>query len=151
MPTHMKKKWILEIITALLIFLFLYASFSKYANFQAYRRSMHNQPFLGWFAEFLIWIIPPAEIITVIALAKERTRLWGIYIFLMLMTMFTVYIAAVLMHLFGDIPCSCGGIIQRLTWGQHLAFNIFFMLLGIIALKIQYQLIKQEKLSSKIT
>ena len=25
------------------------------------------------------------------------------------------------------LPCSCGGVIQHLTWGQHIVFNGFFI------------------------
>lgn len=29
-----------------------------------------------------------------------------------------------------ELPCSCGGIIQRLSWKGHLAFNTLFTILA---------------------
>jgi hypothetical protein len=41
------------------------------------------------------------------------------------MVMFTTYIIAITQ--FSDyIPCSCGGILQKMNWNQHLVFNIVF-------------------------
>jgi hypothetical protein len=37
-----------------------------------------------------------------------------------------------------DLPCSCGGVIQQMTWQQHILFNVVFIILsriGIIASK----------------
>jgi putative oxidoreductase len=43
------------------------------------------------------------------------------------MLLFTVYTFLVLINVFGRRPCACGGVIENLTWGQHLVFNLFFV------------------------
>jgi hypothetical protein len=35
------------------------------------------------------------------------------------------------------LPCSCGGVIKKLTWPQHLAFNIFFLLIAMTGIILQ--------------
>jgi putative oxidoreductase len=60
------------------------------------------------------------------------------YASLFLMSAFTIYTVAILFHAFRYIPCSCGGVIRKLTWPQHLFFNLFFVgisILGIILKK----------------
>ncbi|RKR80557.1 methylamine utilization protein MauE [Mucilaginibacter gracilis] len=126
----MKKDIIIVCITALLVALFLYASFSKYFDYAYFQRSMYNQIFPHWMATCLIYTIPPVEIIIAIGLMQERTRLIALYAFFILMALFSIYIAAGLLHVFSKVPCSCGGIIKSFDYGEHLIFNIFFVALS---------------------
>lgn len=50
-----------------------------------------------------------------------------------LMVAFTSYIIYIIMFN-AQLPCTCGGMLEMLSWPQHLAFNITFILLGIIAI-----------------
>jgi hypothetical protein len=43
----------------------------------------------------------------------------------------------IILHAFSYIPCSCGGIIKRLTWRQHLVLNLFFVGLAIAGIILQ--------------
>jgi putative oxidoreductase len=69
-----------------------------------------------------------------VALMFERTRLAGFYASLALMIVFTIYTGIILLHFFRYIPCSCGGVIKKLTWKQHLVFNLFFVVLSILGI-----------------
>lgn len=40
------------------------------------------------------------------------------------------------------VPCHCGGAISRLTWVQHIWFNIMFILMAQIAI---YLTVKKKK------
>ncbi|HEY8898294.1 MAG TPA: MauE/DoxX family redox-associated membrane protein [Niastella sp.] len=134
----MKRKIIIEIISSLLILLFLYASVSKWLAFKVFIGEMNNQPFPNWMTPWLVWSIPIVEVLIVIGLIFERTRLFAFYASLFLMGAFTIYTVTILLHAFRYIPCSCGGVIRKLTWPQHLVFNLFFVgisLLGIILKK----------------
>ena len=133
----MKNRAILESIVILLVMMFLYASFGKYFDFAAFQRAMHNQPFPSWFSSFLIIIIPPMEMITCILLVMKRTRGKGLLAATILMTVFTLYIGAIFLHLFPRVPCSCGGIIRLLGWRGHLLFNLFFLGIAFTGLIIQ--------------
>jgi len=134
----MKRKIIIEIISSLLILLFLYASLSKWLAFKVFIGEMNNQPFPNWMTPWLVWSIPIIEIGIVAGLILEKTRLFAFYASLFLMLAFTIYTMAILLHSFKYIPCSCGGVIRKLTWPQHLVFNLFFVgisLVGIILKK----------------
>jgi putative oxidoreductase len=132
-----KKQVIIECISAFLILLFLYAGLSKFMDFKTFIGEMRNQPLPASWAPFLVWFIPCSEILLSILLLFERTRLLGLYGSLLLMGLFTIYASAILLHFFPRVPCSCGGIIKRLTWGQHLALNLFFVAISLCGVLLQ--------------
>ena len=121
---------LIEIISALLIFLFLYAAVSKLLDYQKFRVQLSQSPLLTAFAAWVSWIIPSLEIIISIMLAVRKFRLFGLYASFSLMVMFTAYIIAITK--FSDyVPCSCGGVLQNMSWNQHLIFNVGFVLLAL--------------------
>jgi putative oxidoreductase len=130
----MRRKIIIEIISSLLILLFLYASVSKWLAFKSFVGDMNNQPFPNWMTPWLVWGIPSIEVLIVLLLIFDRTRLSGLYASLALMLAFTIYTAAVLLHSFKYVPCSCGGVIRKLTWPQHLVFNLFFVVISVVGI-----------------
>lgn len=132
-----RRQILLEIIVSLLVLLFLYASFSKLLDFRTFIKEMNNQPLPNSWTPFLVWFIPCSEITLSLALIFERTRLSGFYGSLFLMGLFSGYTIIILLHAFSYIPCSCGGIIKRLTWRQHLVLNLFFTGLSIVGIILQ--------------
>ena len=130
----MKRKIIIEIISSLLILLFLYASVSKWLAFKTFIGDMNNQPFPNWMTPYLVIIIPVAEVLIAVALIFEKTRVPALYASFVLMMAFTIYTVTVLLHAFKYIPCSCGGVIKKLTWPQHLFFNLFFVALSLLGI-----------------
>jgi hypothetical protein len=134
----MKRKIIIEIISSLLILLFLYASVSRWLDFRLFIGEINNQPLPNWMTPYLVWSIPFIEVFIALALIFEKSRLPALYASVVLMLVFTIYSVAILLHAFKYIPCSCGGVIRKLTWPQHLVFNLFFVgisLAGIILKK----------------
>jgi hypothetical protein len=129
-----KRQVFLETISALLIMLFLYASVSKFLDFKTFIGEMNNQPLPNSWTPFLVWAIPLSEIAIATALIFERTRLAGLYTSLVFMIIFTLYAGAILLHFFSYVPCSCGGVISKLNWRQHLVFNLFFVALSVIGI-----------------
>ena len=54
---------------------------------------------------------------------------------LILVTAFTSYI--ICMKAFVEkLPCSCGGVIAKLSWNQHLLLNLGFVLLALGAIAL---------------
>jgi hypothetical protein len=117
--------------------LFLYASVSKFLDFQRFIGEMNNQPFPNSWTPFLVLTVPSFEIAISLALIFERTRMVGLIASLVLMTLFTIYTAVILLHFFDYVPCSCGGVIRKLSWPQHLVFNLFFVALSVIGIILQ--------------
>jgi len=122
----MRRKIIIEIISSLLILLFVYASLSKWLDFRLFIGEINNQPLPNWMTPWIVWSIPSIELLIALLLMFEKTRMIALYASLVFMLVFTFYSIAILLHAFKYIPCSCGGIIRKLTWPQHLVFNLFF-------------------------
>ncbi|MGJ1327422.1 MauE/DoxX family redox-associated membrane protein [Sphingobacterium multivorum] len=138
------KKVILEIIIALLIVMFLHTGISKFLDFQGFIHDLDNQPFPDRFTPYLAWSLPTIEIIIVILLFIDRTRLVGLYGSLILMTMFTIYTGLVLMNFFDRVPCSCGGVVSYLSWPQHLFFNLFFVVITFIGILYKDEIVNRK-------
>jgi len=133
-----------EVIVGLVIVLFVYTAVSKLANFDLFRRQMLLQVFPLWLSAILVWVVPFAELIAAIMLLFSNTMLKGLYLSGLLMTVFTGYIALVLLHVFEKVPCSCGGILQNMGWATHLVFNAAFLILIIVAI-----ILKERRFSDK--
>jgi hypothetical protein len=129
-----KKQVTLECVCALLILLFLYASVSKFLDFKTFIGQMNNQPLPNSWTPFLVWAIPLLEIAISITLLFEYTRLLGLYASLVLLIIFTVYTGIIMLHFFAYVPCSCGGVIRKLTWGQHLILDLFYLFISVLGI-----------------
>ncbi len=143
-----RKQVFLESISSLLILLFLYASISKFLDFSRFIDEMNNQPLPHFLKPFLIRGLPGLEILISITLIFECSRMAGLYASLILMTLFTLYTGLVLFHFFRYVPCSCGGVIRKLTWGQHMVFNLFFVGLALAGIILQRKRSKSNTYSS---
>jgi putative oxidoreductase len=130
----MKYRLLPRTIVALLILLWIYAAFSKLLNYELSRSQMLSQIFPAKISEVLIWLVPATELLTAALLLFRQTIRAGLYVSLYLLATFTFYIGFIMTGLFGRIPCSCGGVLQEMTWIQHLFFNLFFMALTLVAI-----------------
>lgn len=129
------KNYLPTIISYLLILLFVYAAVSKMLDFQNFQAELGQSPLLSAFTGYISYAVLIAEIIISILLSFSKSRVVGLYAAFTLMVMFTAYIVVILNYS-SFIPCSCGGILEKMDWKDHLIFNIAFCLLpalGIIA------------------
>lgn len=119
----------------LYILLFVYASISKLLDFENFRVQLAQSPLLSAYAGLVAPSVILVELFIVLLLCLKGTRLIGLYGSFFLMVAFTVYIYLILNY--SDfIPCSCGGIIEKLGWTEHLIFNSFFVTLALVAVVI---------------
>lgn len=132
----MKKNTIVEIISALFVFLFIYAALSKLMDFDKFRYQLSQSPFMTRFSGFAAWAIPLGEIIISVFLIIRRTRLAGLYLSYFLMLLFTGYIFIMLKYS-SYLPCSCGGLLSAMSWQQHFVFNLAFTGLSVSGILIQ--------------
>jgi hypothetical protein len=130
----MKKELVVDIISSLLILLFIYSGSTKLLDHSAFRFQLYKSPTLSGISGALSWIIPLVETIAALLLLLKRTRLTGLFISLILLLGFTLYLIIMLVF-HRDLPCSCGGVISSMTWTEHVFFNIFFLALTIIGIK----------------
>lgn len=133
----MKTSNILMSVTLLLILLFTYTAVSKVTAMETFSQQMHNQPFPEVISSSLIWFIPVMELLTAALLIVKPLRFIGFCCAFVLMSLFTGYVAMILLDVFDRVPCSCGGILESLSWTQHLAVNFLFWLLSLTGILLE--------------
>ncbi len=116
-----------QVITGLLVLLFVYTAVSKITDWEAFEYQISKQPLPEWFNDLLVWVLPIAELTTSLLLLLRPTRKIGMLISFVLMICFTVYVGLAVLNVFGEVPCSCGGVLQSLSWEAHLVFNAVFL------------------------
>lgn len=137
------KYFIRETICLLFVLLFIYASASKLMDFQHFRIELGQSPLLSAFADQFSVVVPVLEIIICVLLLIPRFKSAGLFAAYGLMVMFTAYIFIIL-HYTSFVPCSCGGVLEKMSWNAHLAFNIFFIFLGVVAILLGEKFNKQD-------
>jgi hypothetical protein len=146
----MKKDIIKEICAALIVVLFVYTAVSKLLDMNRFIStiSVSPFPFMRTFAPFLGWIVPFIEIILAFLLITSKYQRIGFFGSAILLFLFEIYIGSLLvsgLHL----PCSCGGVISKLSWKQHLIFNLFFIVLSLIPYYLENR--KDRRIGKTVT
>lgn len=125
--------------------LFIYAATSKLLDFETFTVQLAQSPLLSAYAGIIAWLVPGIEILIAGLLVFSRLRNVALYAAFTLMVMFTAYIYIILN--FSDfVPCSCGGVLEELSWTQHLIFNVVFIVLGAVAILISRNGTRKKKL-----
>jgi hypothetical protein len=122
---------LIECISALLIFIFVYTAVSKLITHDSFVFTLSQSPLLTQYSVPLSWIIPLSEILVSCFLFVSRWRKTGLFLSALMMTAFTMYVSYMIAYT-PQLPCSCGGVLKVLTWREHLLFNIFFTLLAFV-------------------
>lgn len=112
------------------IILFVYAAVSKLVDFENFQVQVAQSPLLSAFASFIAYATIIIEIVITLMLCFPKTQKFGLYLFLGMMTAFTVYIYLILNYS-PFVPCSCGGILEKMGWTEHLWFNSIVSLLAV--------------------
>lgn len=115
------------------ILLFVYAAVSKMRDFAEFQIELAQSPLLSAFAGPVSYGVLALEFAAALLLVWDKTRRVGLYASFGLMTAFTVYIYLIL-HYADDIPCSCGGILEKMSWEQHLVFNVGCAVLAVLGI-----------------
>lgn len=127
------KKHFVKAVSILLALLFIYAASSKMLDFENFQVQLAQSPLLSAYAGIISYGILIIEFGLALLLLIPQFNRWGLYLSLGLMSAFTIYIFLILN--FSDfVPCSCGGILEKLGWAEHLIFNIVFVILAFTAI-----------------
>lgn len=126
-----------QLISCMLILLWVYAAVSKLISYEQSRMQMMNQVFPASINGVLLWAVPFTELLISGLLLFPGTRKVGLFLSAILLFLFSGYVLLVMLNVFGRIPCSCGGVISKLNWEQHLVFNLVFLLLALLGFGIE--------------
>lgn len=130
------KRIIIETICLLYVLLFVYAAVSKLLDFENFKTQLGQSPLLSPFATSISILVIVIEFVISILLCISKTKNAALWSAVALMSMFTTYIVIILNYS-SFVPCSCGGILEKLGWHEHLLFNIVFLLLALVAIRLK--------------
>lgn len=140
------KNYFPDVAAYLFILLFVYAAVSKLLDYENFAVQIGQSPLLSAYAGLLAWLVPTLEIIISFLLIFKRLRLWSLFAAYVLMIMFTAYIF-IMLNYSSFLPCSCGGILEKLDWTEHLIFNVGFVMLALIAMILIMSQKNQQKVA----
>ncbi|MDP9079028.1 MAG: hypothetical protein M3O71_16490 [Bacteroidota bacterium] len=136
----MKATFTKQIVPILLILLFVYTATSKFLDYNkfVFQMRLAPVPLMKILAPVLGYFVPTIEMIIAISLAtgffNSSMMLKGLYASVILLLIFEIYISIMLLS-GSNLPCTCGGIISQMGWKQHLFFNSFFIIGGIVTIR----------------
>jgi len=151
----MRKSKIIDVISYLYIALFLYTGLYKLSGQEIFRSALNDSPLLKRYSAAIAIVVPSVEVLIALSLLlpfftyAPGARKWGLRTGTGLMALFTLYVSYMLKFSHG-LPCSCGGIIQKMNWHQHLYFNTLFTFLGLLAIWLDNQDLKSERTESAL-
>jgi hypothetical protein len=127
------KKIILQSLRLILIFLFSYTTYHKLIDLELFRKTLMKSTLIEEYQiDFLLYFVPIIEIITILLLISEKYIL-GFYMSLLLMLTFTIYLV-VLNNFSFYKGCSCGGIFNEMSYFEHIAVNMTFIIFSLICI-----------------
>jgi hypothetical protein len=129
------KRGFVQCIATFIIFLFVYTGISKLLAHHSFRLVFLGLRFPPFWAQAFSLAIPILEMLIAACIFFPSTRRLGLAAAMALMTIFTIFIAGMLL-LSSHLPCSCGGVLATLGWKSHLFFNIATTLVTCIAWRL---------------
>lgn len=127
------KQFLILGIKAICIILLVYTAKEKLADHERFYKGLQKIQYLKDYALTISWLVPIIEIAVAAVIILPWTQKLGLYLFTIMMSIFTLYISSMLLWA-EKKPCHCGGAIETLTWGQHLVFNVGFILIAIFGI-----------------
>jgi len=113
--------------------LFVYTAYAKIIDHDRFLKGLTRVHIITGFAVIISFLVPLVEIIIALLLLIPRTAKAGFYCFTTIMTVFTIYIISAMIWE-KKLPCHCGGAIEKLSWSQHIWFNLAYISIAIFAL-----------------
>lgn len=118
------------------IFLFALSAYEKFADLERFTAGLAKVKWIGHHAALVAMAVPSLELLIVLLLIYPATQKLGLWAFATLMLVFTLYIAGMLLWA-PKLPCHCNLMISKLSFAQHLWFNIGFMALALLGIYLK--------------
>jgi uncharacterized membrane protein YphA (DoxX/SURF4 family) len=140
----MRRERILDIIVVMLAVLFIYTGFSKLIDYDQFGSRLRVIPVFEHVWWYVSIGVPVSEVLIAGCLLIPRLRRIGLISSLIAMVIFTVYVIFIL-TVMKHPPCNCGGVIEKLTWKQHLYFNVAYTSVALVGLLIDLNIIRETE------
>lgn len=138
--------YIFKICQYLFILLFVYTATSKFIDLENFKIQLAQSPLLSAYADIIAYTVIIGELLVALLLCFRKTLQVGLFLFLGFMSAFTVYIYLILNYS-PFIPCSCGGVLEKMGWTEHLWFNVIFCFLALLSIFMGNQRLSFKKTS----
>ncbi|QNK64399.1 hypothetical protein H7F33_07945 [Pedobacter sp. PAMC26386] len=126
----MKINYIQIAIVVLLCTLFMYAGIFKAMDYPLFLSDLSKSPLLVRYDKgMLAPVVLGTEFLIVLFLSFSVTRRTGLFLSFFVMLLFTFYLST-LYFFYTNIPCSCGGILGKMSYPVHITFNAVFTLMA---------------------
>ncbi|MFB2120813.1 MauE/DoxX family redox-associated membrane protein [Parapedobacter sp. 2B3] len=122
------------------VYLFAYTAHAKFVGHAEFATTLGKSPLIGpEHAHFIAWAIPAAEALLALLLIfppMMKKALWASMSLMVVFTTYLIYMVA------SGLPrtCNCGGVIESLTWTQHILFNL--ILIAVVPITLHWKKIK---------
>ena len=126
------------------LFLFALSAYEKFTELERFTAGLAKVKWIGTYAAIVAVAVPSLELLISLLLIVPATQHLGLWAFATLMGVFTLYIASMLLWA-EQLPCHCNLILTHLSFGQHLVFNIGFILLAMWGIYLKRKLKLQNK------
>lgn len=130
------KEFVLELLTFFFICLWIYVGSIKILNYKDFKQAMIDQPFEDKEGIILSYLLPILQLGTAMLFIFDKTRKYGFWLTIILMTVFSIYITLVLKRTWEFIPCGCT-LEFSVGWKGHLWINGIIILICSIALFLE--------------
>lgn len=127
------KSIFVDAFVVFLIILWVYAATSKLLDYNNFNIELGKSPLLSPVASLVAVGVPILELGLAFMLLIERTKFIALILSTSLLLLFAVYLLIIL-HYSSYIPCSCGGILGKLGYKEHIVFNLVLFVLGLVAI-----------------
>jgi hypothetical protein len=126
------KRKIVFASSILLGVLMYYAAISKLSSYSVFVMQLDKSPLIpDSLTKFTAIFIPSIELLIALGLLFDKFRSLSLLSGFALMFGFSVYLI-VLNTFYIDVPCSCGGILGKMSYEAHIVFNIIFTIISYI-------------------
>ena len=133
------KEGIAFAISLACLFLFALSAYEKFTELERFTAGLAKVRWIGTYAAMVAVAVPSLELLISLLLIVPATQHLGLWAFATLMGVFTLYIASMLLWA-AQLPCHCNLILTHLSFGQHLVFNIGFILLALWGIYLKKKL-----------
>jgi hypothetical protein len=118
----MKPRLAVELIAALLILVFVYTAATKLLEPRIFTAVLLRLPVLKHGSRLFTSLVPALELTIALMLFIHETRRTAFLLSFLLIALFTIYLTGMILFA-PHLPCSCGGVLNQLSWGGHVLFN----------------------------
>lgn len=137
------RELVLNIIIMLLVIIWVFASFSKFLDFNTFQKQLEGSHITSIAEIFLSYFLPVLQLVAVAMLVANKWRRIGLIFSLVLLVVYTVYIIYIL-NFAPSVPCSCISIFKSMSWTNQLQFNIIMMLINIVGIILSLPKLKES-------